>query len=156
MSETATCRGRLAQYCQGNGIDIGAGGDPIARRAICIDRSENDLNRAHVGKWPTHLIGDAANLYWFKDGSLDFVFSSHCLEDFEDTHGVLKEWFRVLKPGGNLVLFLPDQQAYEADCAKHGTLSNQAHKHANFSLSYVKAAALYSVETSEVIHELWP
>ena len=36
-SQTSKCRPRLARYCQGYGLDIGPGGDPITNHAIRID-----------------------------------------------------------------------------------------------------------------------
>lgn len=153
MSETGTARSILAPYCQGNGLDIGAGGDPICPSSICLDRDPSDGRRSHVGNNPTHLVGDAANLYWFRDGCLDYVYSSHCLEDADDTRSWLVEWARVLRPGGLLVLFLPDQKTYEQNCANHGTIPNQAHKHADFSLDYVKRVL---PESLRVIREIWP
>lgn len=157
MSETATARPHLATFCVGNGIDIGAGGDPIVPTAICIDRDESADNRAHVGSHPTHLVGDAADLKWFKDGVLDYAYSSHTLEDFEDTCAILTEWLRVLRPGGLMVLFLPDQEAYEKFCESNGSLPNQAHKHKDFSLSYVTdCLKKIGVDSSNVIESVWP
>lgn len=155
-SETATARPILAPYCTGNGIDIGAGGDPIVPSAICIDRPEASTTRAHVGRHPTHLAGDAAHLVWFADNVLDYAYSSHCLEDFLDTRAILREWLRVLRPGGHIVLFLPDQPTYAACCAANGSLPNQAHKHAHFSLAYVKACLRDASPGARVMHELWP
>lgn len=50
-----------------------------------------------------------------KDNSMDFVFSHHSLEHIGeqnivngDTFKALEEWARVLKPGGYLVVVLPD------------------------------------------------
>ena len=143
MSETATCRERLSEYCIGpNGIDVGAGGDPIVPTAICIDRADDHPARGHVGNHVTNLVGDAGDLYWFKDNVFDWVYSSHTLEDTEDTKAWLAEWLRVIKPGGNLILFLPDERAYRRYCDNNESLPNQAHKHANFSLSYVKSKLL--------------
>lgn len=153
MSETATARALLAPYCQGNGLDIGAGGDPIVPGAICLDRAENSKGRAHEGSHPTHLVGDAGNLFWFRDGVMDYVYSSHCLEDAIDTGAWLVEWGRVLRPGGHLVLFLPDQKTYEACCRADGTLPNQAHKHPDFSLDYVKARLPKGLL---IRREIWP
>lgn len=103
MLEVDKCRERLSQYCCGDGIDIGYGGDPIISRAIGID-----IQRFLNGS----LCGDGANLRWFKDGILDFVFSSHFLEHLEKTEEVLREWVRVLKPGGFLILYLPHKDLY--------------------------------------------
>jgi glycosyltransferase involved in cell wall biosynthesis len=53
---------------------------------------------------------DVRDLSYFKTGSVDEVFSSHLLEHFSPYHvmALLKEWNRVLKPGGKLILELPD------------------------------------------------
>jgi len=158
MSETSSCRSRLSEYCVGyNGLDVGYGGDPIIPSAICIDRAEDDGRRSHVGQHPTHLVGDATKLSWFKSNSLDWVYSSHVLEDFDDTAAVLEEWLRVIKPGGNLILFLPDQAVYAAHCKTHGTLPNLAHKHADFGLSYMKAQMKkIGYVDDDIVHALWP
>ncbi len=44
----------------------------------------------------------------FKDNELDYVVSSHNLEHYQDTIKTLREWKRVLKPGGILGVILPD------------------------------------------------
>jgi len=50
------------------------------------------------------LAGYTEQLHWFRDGVLDFVYSSHLLEDLVDTEAVLREWIRILRPGGRLIL----------------------------------------------------
>ncbi len=103
-SETAKCRDRLGEYCQGNGVDLGAGGDLITADSISVDLPKPYRN---VGKVKPNLKGDARNLIWFKNGVLDYVYASHLLEDFKDTEKVLKEWLRVLKPEGAFGFILP-------------------------------------------------
>src|SRR5512138_3131570 len=110
-SETSKCRARLSRYCAGSGVDIGPGGDPISPTAVRIDLPQP---YSHVSDLPVQLVGDASDLRWFRDDVLDYVYSSHVLEDFEDTRAVLVEWLRVLRDGGNLVLFCPDEQAFRA------------------------------------------
>lgn len=41
------------------------------------------------------------------DGSLDYVFSSHCLERLADPAAAIELWSKKLKPGGVLFLYLP-------------------------------------------------
>jgi len=43
---------------------------------------------------------------------MDFVFSSHLLEHLEKPLDALKEWWRVIKQGGYLVLYLPHKDFY--------------------------------------------
>jgi SAM-dependent methyltransferase len=49
----------------------------------------------------------------FASGSQDSVFSSHCLEHVKDSRASIREWFRVLKNGGFLVICVPHQYLYE-------------------------------------------
>src|SRR3546814_3492720 len=47
------------------------------------------------------------------DESYDFVHSSHCLEHLRDPEEGLRNWFRILKPGGHLIVTVPDEDLYE-------------------------------------------
>src|SRR5690606_28364016 len=57
--------------------------------------------------------GDAQFLHGVADDSFDFVHSSHCLEHLEDPVQGLSNWMRVLRPGGHLVVTVPDEDLYE-------------------------------------------
>jgi SAM-dependent methyltransferase len=57
--------------------------------------------------------GDAQFLASVADESIDFVHSSHCLEHLVDPFEGLKNWLRVLKPGGHMVVMVPDEDMYE-------------------------------------------
>jgi predicted SAM-dependent methyltransferase len=148
-SETSKCRARLAPFCTGYGVDLGFGGDPISTQAIRVD---SPRPYADTGAYAVQLGGDATKLHWFQDGVLDYVYSSHLLEDFVDTETVLREWLRVLKPGGNLIIFCPDEQIYRAHCRQTGQIYNENHKHADFSLKKVKDT-LDRIGGVEFIHE---
>lgn len=145
-SETSQVRDLLEPYCAGDGIDIGYGGDPIVPHAICFDLP-TPYNR--VGNHPQHLHGDARVLP-FKGGTLDWVYSSHLIEDFtyDEQVFLLSEWVKVLRNNGLLILCAPDQQKYVAYNAKHGTsyLVNMAHKEHDYSLQTFKARVLDMVK----------
>jgi predicted SAM-dependent methyltransferase len=49
----------------------------------------------------------------FDDHTVDSVFSSHCLEHIEAYKEALRDWHRVLKCGGFMVVIVPSQQLYE-------------------------------------------
>jgi predicted SAM-dependent methyltransferase len=148
-SETSKCRFRLAKYCSGYGVDLGFGGDPINDTAIRVDFQQPYAN---VGSYGVQLGGDARRLVWFRDSVLDYVYSSHLLEDFEDPRPVLEEWLRVLKLGGRLVLFCPDEQVYRAHCQCTGQPYNIEHKLADFSLDKIKSV-LADIGMTKIIYE---
>lgn len=55
---------------------------------------------------PVYIVAPAWKLP-FVSNTLDFVLSSHLLEHCWDVNGTLKEWVRVLKPGGLIFMILP-------------------------------------------------
>lgn len=57
-----------------------------------------------------HYVQTIDKLPQFKDGSVDLIYASHCLEHFSylQTLAVLGEWCRVLKKGAVLRLSVPD------------------------------------------------
>ena len=104
--------GFFEKYCQGYGLDIGYGGD-----VLCLNCKGWDFEH-----------GDAQYMAGVKDSEFDFVYSSHVLEHLHDPASALKNWWRVLKPGGYLILYIPHRDLYE----KKATLPsrwNSDHKH---------------------------
>lgn len=56
------------------------------------------------------FICEGSNLADVAAGAYDFVLSSHNLEHFANPLKAVKEWDRVLKPGGALLIILPDKR----------------------------------------------
>ncbi|MCA3264382.1 MAG: tetratricopeptide repeat protein [Telmatospirillum sp.] len=94
------------RFFVGAGIDIGAGSDPLSLYAEQFPL----MTRLRVWDMPD---GDAQKLATIPDESLDFAHSSHCLEHMVDPTAALQRWFAVVKPGGHLVLLIPDEDLYE-------------------------------------------
>ncbi len=84
----------------GKGIDIGAGPD-------CIDKFGYDAYNWDLKD------GDAQFLATVKDNTYDFVHSAHCLEHMVDPRIAIKHWVRACKPGGHIVITIPDEELYE-------------------------------------------
>lgn len=94
------------RYFVGNGIDIGCGPDPVSQYA------EQFPLMQQVKNWDLP-DGDAQYLTTIPDSSFNFVHSSHCLEHMVDPKIAMQNWLRVLKPGGHLIVTLPDEDLYE-------------------------------------------
>ena len=80
------------QHCKGRGVDVGSGHWPLPG-AIPLDAARGP--------------GRQRSIRDFAAGSLDYVFSSHCLEHIADWQAELALWIEKLKPGGLLFLYLP-------------------------------------------------
>lgn len=93
-------------YFVGKGIDIGCGSDPISNFAEFYPLITEMMN------WDLEQ-GDATHLHDVDDESFDFVHSSHSLEHMSDPRVAMKNWIRVMKPGGHMVLLLPDEDMFE-------------------------------------------
>lgn len=83
---------------------------------------EGWVNQDIVGYDPgikTDLVCDAAELP-LEDDSVDFIYAGHLVEHyFPDTlPAAIREWRRVLKPGGKLVILTPDCGAVFRDYAQ--------------------------------------
>lgn len=133
MSETAAARKELAPYCKGVGLDIGFGGAAITPSALTMD-----LPKPYCPSLEGHrqiLQGDARWLDFICDDALDYIYSSHLLEDFlwRDLPEIVEHWRTKLRPGGLLITLCPDEQKYKRHCKDTGQTYNKNHKNHDFS-----------------------
>lgn len=89
-----------AKYLHGQGLDIGCGTDKL------------ELENCEIRGWDMP-DGDAQFLQGIKSESLDFIFSSHCLEHMESARVALGRWARCVKPGGVVFIVVPSWTFYE-------------------------------------------
>jgi predicted SAM-dependent methyltransferase len=64
-----------------------------------------------LGGWNRDAVYlDATKPMPFMDGTFDYVFAEHMIEhlDYRDGEGMLRECFRVMRPGGRIRLATPD------------------------------------------------
>jgi len=61
-------------------------------------------------KMPVDIVAEGDDLP-LEDNSVDYVISSHVLEHFFDPVAAVKEWLRVVKPGGYVFSIVPKQDA---------------------------------------------
>ncbi len=96
----------INRYFVGEGLDIGGKPDPLALYREVFSRMTG------VRTWDLE-DGDAQFLAGVPDAAYDFVHSSHCLEHLHDPAEGLRHWLRVVKPGGHVIVTVPDEDLYE-------------------------------------------
>ncbi len=111
-NEADKCKYDIVQYTRGVGLDVGCGPKKAFPHFLGID-SQKDTELFGIKMKPDVVCKDAADLSdCVKDASVDFVFSSHLLEHIVDHNAALRDWWRCLKVGGHLVLYLPHRNLY--------------------------------------------
>lgn len=83
--------------------EIGCGDEPIFTSSVRVDIRKT---------LAVSIIADACHLP-FKEEIFDHVYSSHTIEHFSHNNVpyVLKEWVRIIKPGGVIEIRCPDLRA---------------------------------------------
>jgi len=94
------------QYFRGHGVDIGGKPDPLSLYAELFPLVES------IRTWDWE-DGDAQQMASLADDCMDFVHSSHCLEHLQQPEEGLRNWLRIVRPGGHLVITVPDEDLYE-------------------------------------------
>ena len=115
----------LVPYTRGLGLDIGCGPSKAFLHFIGVD-NRKDTALFGIPMDPDITVPDACSLPMWTDESLDFIFSSHMLEHIVDFKAALKEWWRLIKVGGHLCLYLPHRDLYPNMGSPD---SNKDHKH---------------------------
>jgi ADP-heptose:LPS heptosyltransferase/predicted SAM-dependent methyltransferase len=109
-NESGKIMWELVPYTRGRGLDLGCGPNKAFPHFIGVD---NYTATAQFGtQMKPDVACDVTKLDVFGSASMDFAYSSHCLEHVADYQACLKEWWRVIKPSGFLVLYLPDEDEY--------------------------------------------
>lgn len=143
--ETGKIRWELVQYTRGRGLDLGCGPSKAFPHFIGVD-NYTDTQLFGIEMKPD-VVCNVTKLDVFGSASMDFAYSSHCLEHIppEKVTSTLKEWLRVIKPGGFLLLYLPDEDEYPK-CGEEG--ANPDHKwNVNYerTIGYMKEAGSWEL-----------
>ena len=82
-------------------INAGSGQRPFLKPWINIDCRDQG--------YPVDILTDVKDLSMFADNSVDIIVAHHLLEhiDIGELEQYIAEWYRVLKSGGKLDIFVP-------------------------------------------------
>jgi hypothetical protein len=156
-SESSKWRHIAAPYLRGNGIELATGGDPIVPTSIQFELTPTSYATYNSGqplRGVVHWRSDTAvfNLP-FKDGVLDYVASSHLIEDFADWEPLLREWVRVLKPGGRLLICAPEKKRW-AQALANGQCPNCQHRREPYLGEFATEIAKLRLPISTICEKL--
>ncbi len=109
------------KYMHGSGIEIGAFQHPWppanGAKVTHVDKASPErLKQAHpdidlsIPIVQADVFDNGETLETFPNYSQDFILSSHVIEHCEDPIGAMKNWVRVLKPNGMLLLAAPNKE----------------------------------------------
>jgi SAM-dependent methyltransferase len=142
----ATARAFVGLVHLGDVLDVGSGDGviaqllaPRARRYVCLDRSPKviDAAQARLGRLTNvELVCGDMHAIEVPDCTFDHVLSFSVLTYAEDPERCIAEWFRVLRPGGSLVLVTLDEH-------RHGELA-EAYEHIHHGFAPGRLAELLS------------
>ena len=134
------------RYFVGKGVDIGGKPDPLSLYTHVFD------HMTEVRVWDKE-DGDAQYMNGVPDEHFDFVHSSHCLEHLVDPLVGLKNWLRVTRPGGYIVVTVPDEDLYEQGVFP--STFNGDHKW-TFAVCKHKSWSPRSLNVVDIVRELGP
>jgi GT2 family glycosyltransferase/glycosyltransferase involved in cell wall biosynthesis/SAM-dependent methyltransferase len=107
-----------SRYLRGDGIEVGALQNPLrvppAARVRYVDVLTRDDARKHFPELngenlvSPDIIDNGQTLGTIGDTSLDFCIQNHVLEHMRNPLGALRNWLRVLRPGGIAYVAVPD------------------------------------------------
>jgi len=156
MSETSRCRDRLKEYLIGDFVlDCGFGGSScLPGKALTMD-----MPIPYCPSLEGHqqtFKGDYRNLDFLCDEVVSALWNSHVVEDWivSDQIALIKEFRRVLKSGGNLIIICPDEAVYRGICDRTGQCHNDNHKISNYSLELFRREVLPHTGSWEVLLEI--
>lgn len=150
------------QYLDGlRGVEIaGAAYNPFGLNTLNVDISDDYTSK--YKQFEVELCGEYLNVdviargdeLPFKTGSLDFVVNSFVLQVFFDPIKAIKEWLRVVKPGGYVFMIIPhkDRTMQSRPRTKLNELITR-HKQ-NMPSEYAEIEKTHSVWITEDIIEL--
>lgn len=109
---------RAHAYLDGlRGLEIGGSAhNPFGLKTLNIDYTDSPFTffkQTEISLCGTYLKVDLVapgDRLPFKDNTWDFVVSSHVIQYFYDPIRALKEWLRVVKPGGYVFIIAPHKE----------------------------------------------
>ena len=141
----------MLNFCIGKGVEIGCGGNKLKEDVVGVDitpKDERGIAGCQIGVKSAADITIRDFKLPFADNEFEYLVARHSLEHIVEDMAALKEWVRVLKHGGLLIIAVPDEEAVD------GMPLDPTHKH-TYTVSSLKDKLSYvcKYETLEVLQK---
>ena len=132
----------IEKYASGSLLDLGCGNKPYEE---WYNKKTTQQTGCDVVQSSDHKVNTIclANQLTFENETFNTVFSTQVLEHVYDHHGMIKESYRVLKPGGYCIVTVPftwelHEEPYDFfRITKHGL--KELFEESGFQIEYIKA-----------------
>ena len=149
------------QYLDGlKGLEIGGSAhNPFGLDTKNVDYTVDEnrykkLEKKFVGRsLPIDIVAPGDNIP-LPDESQDFVVSAHVIEHFPDPIKALKEWYRLIRPGGFIFMIVPHQERTFDKNRPRTTLQELLDRHAGCIVAQPNSDDHYSVWITDDMVEL--
>jgi SAM-dependent methyltransferase len=148
INENYTLNDILAKITNNKyGVEIGgpsSTGDIIYENSISMDNvifSSNTIWSNHTEDYIYYnnkkgkvIINDAVNITSIKNEIYDFCFASHALEHIANPLKAIKEWLRIIKNNGYIIIIVPEKSFcfdHKRNYSKFSILLSQYEKNVN-------------------------
>jgi len=102
----------------------------FSKETLWSSYDDSEKYRYYADRTGRLIISDAVDISSIQNESYDFVFASHSLEHIANPIKALKEWLRIIKDGGFIILIVPEKSQcfdHNREYSKFTTLLTQYH-----------------------------
>jgi hypothetical protein len=127
VTESEKVLGRIKHLLEGKSVvDLGCGNLPIVKWAVGVDDT-SESKHTKPGTVIAKIDPESRELSGL--AGAEVVFSSHAIEHLKaPLLETLRYWLGLVRQGGRLILYLPDERRYKFD-QKNPTSRNPGHWH---------------------------
>ena len=91
----------------GVGLDIGSGQEPHIF-SVGINDYHGESHPVYGGKYQAHITSLAENITCLNEGTFSWIIASHILEHVDNPILTFRNWFKLLRKDGIIILLMPD------------------------------------------------
>jgi 2-polyprenyl-3-methyl-5-hydroxy-6-metoxy-1,4-benzoquinol methylase len=135
-------------------LDFGCGGGSLLAHLQCTERWGLEINENAIKHAQSKGVQVKSDIKDLPDNYFDVLISSHAFEHVDRPLDMLKELYSKLKPGGTIVIIVPNEKKWKYD---PNDINQHLYTWSEMSLGNLAKRAGYSiVKVDEIVHKFLP